>query len=402
MWLTKEEEDGYYYGFSNEGFWPLCHIAHTRPVFKPEDWGFYQRVNQKFADAVLQEIEKDDEPLILIQDYHFALLPRLVKDRRPDARIALFWHIPWPNPESFGICPWQREIIHGMLGADLIGFHIQQHCTNFLDTVDRTLECRIDWERFAVNRRSHKTFVKPFPISVALTPSASPVAGEKSGDKEAIFKQLGVRAEFLAVGVDRIDYTKGIVERFRGIERFLDKNPAYVGRFVFVELGAPSRTLIKRYHDLMAEVEEEADRINWKFKTKDWQPIVFLKKHHSHRDIEPYYKAADVCLVTSLHDGMNLVAKEYIAAREDEDGALVLSRFTGASRELPDAVIVNPYDVDRTAEGIRAALEMDPDERRRRMHRMRATVASQNIYKWGANLIDDLAQIRLEPVSTSS
>jgi trehalose 6-phosphate synthase len=398
VWLSKEEEDGYYYGFSNEGFWPLCHIAHTRPVFKPEDWNYYQTVNEKFAAAVVEEIENDEEPLVLIQDYHFALLPRLIKEKRPDARIALFWHIPWPNPESFGICPWQREIIHGMLGADLIGFHIQQHCTNFLDTVDRTVECRIDWERFTVNRQDHKTMVKPLPISVVLTPSALNGAAQlkPAVDKGALFKQLGMKGEYLAVGVDRIDYTKGIIERFRGIERFLEKNPKYHGRFVFVELGAPSRTLIKRYHDLMAEVEEEAERINWKFKSKEWQPIVFLKKHHSHQDIEPFYKAADLCLVTSLHDGMNLVAKEYIAARDDEDGVLILSRFTGASRELTDALIINPYDVDRTADGIRVALEMEPEERRRRMRHMRTVVMGNNIYKWGANLIEDLSQIRLE------
>lgn len=394
VWLSKEEEDGYYYGFSNEGFWPLCHIAHTRPVFKPEDWSYYQSVNKKFASAVLEEIENDEEPLILIQDYHFALLPRLIKERRPDARIALFWHIPWPNPESFGICPWQREIIHGMLGADLLGFHIQQHCTNFLDTVDRTVESRIDWEHFVVNRQNHKTIVKPFPISVALTPTAAP--SKTAIDKEGLLKHLGVKGQFLAVGVDRIDYTKGIIERFRGIERFLEKYPAYLGKFVFVELGAPSRSLIKRYHDLMGEVEEEAERINWRFKTKEWQPIVFLKKHHSHQDIEPYYKTADLCLVTSLHDGMNLVAKEYISARDDEDGVLVLSRFTGASRELPDALIINPYDVDRTADAIKAALEMAPEERKKRMQRMRAVVMSNNIYKWGANLIEDLSQIRLD------
>jgi trehalose 6-phosphate synthase len=402
VWLTKEEEDGYYYGFSNEGFWPLCHIAHTRPIFNPEDWAYYQSVNQKFADAVLEEIEGAEDPLVLILDYHFALLPRLIKQKRPDARVALFWHIPWPNPESFGICPWQREILHGMLGADLIGFHIQFHCSNFLDTVDRALESRIDWERFTVNRRDHKTIVKPFPISVALTPS--PVNGKPDSKtfpgKEALLKQLGVKGDCLAVGVDRIDYTKGIIERFRGIERFLEKNESYVGRFVFVELGAPSRTLIKRYHDLMAEVEEEAERINWKFKTKEWQPIVFLKKHHSHSDIEPYYKAADICLVTSLHDGMNLVAKEYIASRTDEDGVLVLSRFTGASRELSDALLINPYDVDRTADAIRAALEMEPEERRKRMRRMRDVVMGNNIYKWGANLIEDLVQIRLDVPST--
>lgn len=399
VWLSKEEENGYYYGFSNEGLWPLCHIAHTRPIFRPEDWTQYQAVNERFAEIALEEIRNTEEPCILVQDYHFALLPRMIKEKRPDARVALFWHIPWPNPESFGICPWQREIIHGMLGADLLGFHIQFHCNNFLDTVDRTLECRIDWERFTVNRQDHTTWVKPFPISVAAGGTNGKTPAEIP-NKAALLKELGVRADFLAVGVDRIDYTKGIVERFRGIERFLDKHPQYQGRFTFVELGAPSRTLIKRYHDLMAEVEAEVDRINWRFKAKDWKPIVFLKKHHSHSDIEPYYRAADVCLVTSLHDGMNLVAKEYVNARTDEDGTLILSRFAGASRELRDALIVNPYDSDQMAEAIRLALEMDPVDRKARMRRMRETVREHNIYRWGASLITELVQIQF-PSSAS-
>lgn len=398
VWLSKEEEDGYYYGFSNEGMWPLCHIAHARPAFIPEDWNFYQSVNQKFAEAALEEMKDTEEPYVLIQDYHFALLPRLIKEKRPDARVALFWHIPWPNPESFGICPWGRELLHGMLGADLLGFHIQFHCNNFLDTVDRVLESRIDYERFAVNRQGHTTWVKPFPISVDFSQMQKEITAQKSPlpNKESMFKELGVKAQYLGVGVDRIDYTKGILERFRGIERFLEKNPDYQGKFSFVELGAPSRTLIKRYHDLIGEVEAEADRINWKFKAKEWKPIVFLKKHHSHRDIEPYYKAADLCLVTSLHDGMNLVAKEYVASREDGDGVLILSRFTGASRELRDALTINPYDSEQMAEAIRFALQMEPGERARRMRNLRDTVRDNNIYRWGANLITELSQIRIK------
>jgi trehalose 6-phosphate synthase len=367
-------------------------------VFKPEDWNFYQTVNGKFAEAVLEEIENDKEPMVLIQDYHFALLPRLIKEKRPDARIALFWHIPWPNPESFGICPWSREILHGMLGADLIGFHIQYHCNNFLDTVDRFLESRIDWDRFSVNRQGHATWVKPFPISIDFTTGSH---GQHSDttipQKEQLFKELGIKAQILGVGVDRIDYTKGIVERFRGVERFLEKNPNYVGKFTFVELGAPSRTLIKRYHDLIAEIEEEVDRINWKFKTKEWKPIVFLKKHHSHKEIEPFYRAADVCLVTSLHDGMNLVAKEFIASRSDEEGALILSPFAGAERELRDALIVNPYDSEKTADAILAAIEMDPDERKARMRRMRLKIRSNNIYRWAANFLTELDQVPTPP-----
>lgn len=400
VWLSKEEEKGYYYGFSNEGFWPLCHVAHTRPSFRAEDWEYYQMVNKKFAEASLEELEGVKEPLILIQDYHFALLPRLIKEKRPDARVAIFWHIPWPNPESFSICPWQREILHGMLGADLIGFHIQFHCNNFLDTVDRALESRIDWEHFAVERGGQITLVKPFPISIAFPgQSKGSMADNATKSKENLLKDLGVMAKHFGVGVDRIDYTKGILERFRATERFLEKYPAYQGDFTFVELGAPSRTHIKEYHDLIAAVEVEVDRINWRFKTKEWQPIVFLKKHHSHEEIGPFYETADLCMVTSLHDGMNLVAKEYISSRDDESGVLILSQFTGASRELRDALIVNPYDIDEMAEAIRIALEMDLDEQKARMKAMRETLKSRNIYYWAANLITALVQVRLVKTS---
>jgi len=399
VWLTREEESGYYYGFSNEGFWPLCHIAHTRPSFRAEDWEYYQAVNNKFAESTLAELVDVEEPLVLIQDYHFALLPRLIKEKRSDARVAIFWHIPWPNPESFSICPWQREILHGMLGADLIGFHTQFHCNNFLDTVDRTLESRIDWEHFTVERGGQTTFVKPFPISIAFSSHPNVSADAAKPNKESLLKDLGVRAKHFGVGVDRIDYTKGILERFRAIERFLEKYPAFQGEFTFVELGAPSRTHIKEYHDFIAAVEMETDRINWRFKTKEWQPIIFLKKHHSHEEIKPFYETADLCLVTSLHDGMNLVAKEYVGARDDESGVLILSQFTGASRELMDALIVNPYDIEEMAEAIRTALEMDVAEQRARMRRMRETLKSRNIYYWAAELITALVQVRLEKSS---
>jgi trehalose 6-phosphate synthase len=401
VWLTKEEEKGYYYGFSNEGLWPLCHIAHTRPSFRAEDWRYYETVNKKFAAATLEELEDAEEPLILIQDYHFALLPRLIKEERPDSRVALFWHIPWPNPESFSICPWQREILHGMLGADLIGFHIQFHCNNFLDTVDRALESRIDWEHFAVERGGQTSLVKPFPISIAFAGQSNASAKDNAtkSNKESLLKDLGIKGKHLGVGVDRIDYTKGILERFRAAERFLEKYPAYQGEFTLVELGAPSRIHIKEYHDLIAAVEGEVDRINWRFKTKEWQPIVFLKKHHSHEEIRPFYETGDLCLVTSLHDGMNLVAKEFISARDDESGVLILSQFTGASRELRDALIVNPYDIEEMAEAIHTALEMDPAEQKARMRSMRETLRNRNVYSWAADLIGALAQVRLEKPS---
>ena len=395
VWLTKEEEEGYYFGFANEGLWPLCHIAHTRPTFRASDWECYQQANGKFAQALLEEMEGTDQPGVLVQDYHFALLPRLVKEKRPDARVAIFWHIPWPNPQAFGICPWQRDLLDGLLGADLVGFHIQSHCNYFLETVDSVLESRVDWEHFAINRRGNFTLVRPFPISVAM-PEPTSKSSSVYLDRAALFKDLGVEAAFMGVGVDRVDYTKGILERFRGLERFLEKYPAYQGQFTFVQIGAPSRTHIKRYHDLLGEVESEADRINWRFQWVNWKPIVFLKRHHTHREIDQYYRAADLCLVTSLHDGMNLVAKEFVASREDEEGALVLSRFAGASRELRDALVVNPYDVEQVAEGIRFALEMEPEEKKARMQRMRQVVRESNIYRWAGNLIAELSEVRLE------
>lgn len=405
VWLTEAEEKGFYLGFANEGLWPLCHIAHTRPTFRPQDWEHYRTVNRRFADTLLQEVENERNPVVLVQDYHFALVPRMIKEARPDARVAIFWHIPWPNPEAFGICPWQRELLDGLLGADLVGFHIQSHCNNFLDTVDRALESRIDRERFAVNRGGHFTFVKPFPISVPLVYENQPSSDSDSRHLERVelLKALGVQAPLLGIGVDRVDYTKGIPERFRAVELLMEKYPMYRRQFSLVQIGAPSRTNIRRYHDLMGEVSGEAERINRRFQTSDWRPIIYLPQHHSHKQIIRYYRTSDVCLVTSLHDGMNLVAKEYIASRGDEQGALILSQFAGASHELVDALIVNPYDTEQLADAIHRALEMSPEEKRARMSRMRAYVREHNIYRWAGNLISELAGLRLDtlPESTS-
>lgn len=392
IWIKKDIEDGFYSGFSNEGLWPLCHIAHTRPIFRVKDWYAYTEVNKKFADAVLKEIENINEPNVLIQDYHFALLPQMIKEKRPDARVAIFWHIPWPNPESFGICPWRKELLQGMLGADIVGFHTQFHCNNFIESVDRFLESRIDYEHFTVNREGHTALIKPFPISIDF---GSPASSLATPAREELFKKYNIHAEFLGVGVDRLDYTKGIVERFHAVEYFLERNPDFIGKFTFVELGAPSRTMIDKYKDFVEEVAAEADRINVRFKKKNWQPILFLMKHHSHAEILPFYQAADVCLVTSLHDGMNLVAKEYVASRQDERGVLVLSQFTGAARELKDALIVNPYDIGQTAEAIRIALEMPQEEQEERMRRMRVSLKEHNIYRWASDLVGELAQVRL-------
>ncbi len=393
VWIDKETEMGYYFGFSNEGLWPLCHVAHTRPIFRESDWENYMKANRIFADALLEEMEGTEEPFVWVQDYHFALLPKMIKAKRPDARVAIFWHIPWTNPESFGICPWQRELLEGMLGADIIGFHTQYHCNNFMETVDRVLEARLDYERFTVNREGQTTLVKPFPISIAFNGGDENKASN-SPAIDAILKNYGIQTEYIGVGVDRLDYTKGILERFRGVEMFLDKNPEYVGKFTFVELGAPTRTLIPRYQDFMVELLRECDRINARWKIKNWKPILFLEKHHSHEEIFPFYKAAKLCLVTSLHDGMNLVAKEFVSSRNDEQGVLILSQFTGAARELADSLVINPYDIGQTADSIRRAIEMPADEQRARMKRMRRTLREWNVYRWAADVIHDMTEIR--------
>jgi alpha,alpha-trehalose-phosphate synthase [UDP-forming] len=398
VWLSAEEEKGYYEGFANEGLWPLCHIAHTRPIFRPEDWLCYQEVNRRFADSVLEEMEGIESPIVLAQDYHFALLPRMIKEARPDARVAIFWHIPWPNPEVFGICPWARELIDGLLGADLIGFHIQSHCNNFLSCVDRSVEALTAWDRFEVNRQGHLTRVRPYPISVSFQENGHSEEFNRSIGEQvsAICNDLNIHATLLGVGVDRVDYTKGILERFRGIERFLELNPAYQRRFTFIQIAAPSRTAIDRYQKLLDEVTAEAARINARFQAGRWAPIVLLKKHHSHEEIARFYRAASVCLVTALHDGMNLVAKEFVAARDDDRGVLVLSTFAGAALELSDALLVNPYDVQQVAGAIHRALEMPSEEQAVRMQHMRANVRENNIYRWAANLLSDLTEIRID------
>jgi trehalose-6-phosphate synthase/HAMP domain-containing protein len=398
VWLTKQEEDGYYYGFSNEGLWPLCHVTHTRPMFPESDWHYYKAVNQKFADAVLEELPVAN-PYVFIQDYHFTLLGRMIKERRPDASVALFWHIPWPNPEIVAICPYYRDLLDGMLGCDLIGFHVQVHCNNFLDTANRLLECRVDTERFSVVRQGKETAVRAFPISVDDS-MARPAPGMESV-MQSIAREFSLQGKIVAVGVDRIDYTKGIVERILAVDRFLEKYPEYKKRFVFIQLGAPSRVHIKRYHDLGGEIDEMVEKTNWNHSDGDWKPILYLKRHFTPEEIQPFYALADLCIVSSLHDGMNLVAKEFVTAKTGLDGVLLLSSFTGAARELPDAVLINPYAIEDFADKIRFAVQMPDDEKRSRMQAMRATVADNNVYRWAGQIITEWTALqsasRVEP-----
>lgn len=393
IWLSHEEEGGYYYGFSNEGFWPLCHATHERPQFRKTDWDHYVTANERFAAAVLDEVGHR-RAVVLVQDYHLSLVPRLLKRKRPDIAISLFWHIPWPNPEAFRICPWKTEILQGMLGADLIGFHAQYHCNNFLDTVDRTLEVRVDWEHFGVWQGGSMTHVRPFPISIQPWQERNIPKGDALEIKlNQLRHDYKLNGKVVALGVDRIDYTKGIPDRIRAIARFLEMNPRWIGRFVFVELGAPSRTHIKRYRDLVTEVEALADEVNWKFQREGWKPIIVLHEHHTPETVYTWMRLAEICIVSSLHDGINLVAKEFVAARDNEDAVLILSEFTGAARELVDAILINPYATEEFAEAIRRAIEMPAAERRMRMGRLRQQVAGRNVYGWARDLISQTTRI---------
>jgi alpha,alpha-trehalose-phosphate synthase [UDP-forming] len=409
VWLSEQEEEQYYDGFANEGMWPLCHIAHTRPIFRAADWECYQRVNQRFADALLEEMEDSPEPVVFAQDYHLALLPQLVKKARPDARVAIFWHIPWPNPEAFGICPWQSQLLDGLLGADLIGFHIPLHCHNFLATVDRVLESRTDREHMSVLRLGHSTMVRPYPVSVTFDGAARPdvtwaraeVEQEREIARERLLRDYGVRTQSLMVGVDRLDYTKGIVERLEAVGQLFEDRPWLQERITMVQIAAPSRTRIPSYLELKRRVEETVERVNSRYQTARWRPIVLIEHQADHDEVRRWYRAAEICLVTSLHDGMNLVAKEFVAARDDEDGVLVLSKFTGAAVELRDALLVNPYDIAGVAEAIHHGLEMNLDERRERMQRMRRQVMEYNTYLWAAKLLGDLRDVRLEPTESA-
>jgi trehalose 6-phosphate synthase len=394
VWLTPEQEAGYYYGFANEGLWPLCHIAHVRPTFRASDWEQYEEVNRLFADAILEEVRVRD-PVVLIQDYHLALLPRMVRDRLPDATIVTFWHIPWPNPEAFGICPWREQVIKGMLGSSILGFHTQFHCNNFLDTVDRTVEARVDRETFTVSYEGKGTAVKRYPISVEWPPSAELTARPVTQCRAAIRDLHGLPENHsIGVGVDRLDYTKGIEERFRAVERLMEMHTEWIGRFTFVQIAAPTRTSIDDYHLYEERVRRLAARINARFPNVAHPPIKLLVEHHDTADVAVYYRGADVCFVSSLHDGMNLVAKEFVAARDDDAGVLVLSRFTGAARELPEALIVNPYDVEQSASALHVALTMPKSLQRERMKLMRALIAEFNVFRWAGRMLIDAAAIR--------
>lgn len=395
VWLSPEEQRGYCDGFSNSGLWPLCHMVHVRPVFRESDWQQYRAVNARFADAVVREA-RGPNPIVLVQDYHLALVPALVRAQLPHATIVSFWHIPWTHPDQMGVCPWLSDLLDGMLGSDIVGFQTPQHQRNFVDLAQRSGKVVRQAVVPEIVQRSHSTQVRDYPISIAwptaIEVATLPTVESCSRDARTTWS-LGSQSK-LIVGVDRFDYTKGIIERMHAFEQLLDTQPQWQGKVRFVQIAAPTRTGLKEYTDFQSQVFGEVARINAKFAASCGAPIVLLDAHHDRLAVDALYRAADVCLVTSLHDGMNLVCKEFVAARDDEQGVLVLSQFAGAANELGRALIVNPYHTVQVAAALHQALSMPPEEQRQRMCALRSTVKRANVYRWAASMLLDAAAIR--------
>jgi trehalose 6-phosphate synthase len=393
VWLSKQLEEDYYHGLSNQGLWPLCHVTFTRPNFDARQWEAYCKVNEIFADAVVQEAG-DRPTIVFIQDYHFALLPKYLKDRREDLIVAQFWHIPWPNAETFRVFPWKEELLEGLLGNDLLGFHLRYHCQNFLETVERTIEARIDRETSEVIRGGKSTLIRPFPISIDFERHQAMAASpDVERQMQQFRKMLNLEGKILGVGIERIDYTKGIPERIRAIDALLEEHPGYREKLVFVQVGVPSRQHVPQYQAIDNEIDRLVERVNWKWSTGRWRPVVYFKRHFGPAEMMALHRLANFCIVSSLHDGMNLVAKEFVASRLDQEGVLLLSCFTGSSRELADAVQFNPFAIDELKNAILAALEMDAAEEKRRMQRMQSTVMENNVYRWAGKILSTLLKI---------
>jgi trehalose 6-phosphate synthase len=392
LFLSKKNFRGWYYGLSNETLWPLCHNVFERPIFHDVDWQAYDAVNCQFAEAIVQEVE-NKQAVIWIQDYTLATAAQYVREKRPDLIIGQFWHIPWPTAATFQICPWAKQILEGMLGNSLIGFQRVTYARNFLASVAKILEAKVDFDAMTITYKDRVTTVKHYPISIDYQALARASKITKRFGKTYIKKFVTARYEKLSLGVERLDYTKGLPERIKAIDRFLEKYPEYQGKFVHINILVPSRVLIKRYEELNQEIEALIQDINFKYATSTWQPIHIIKDSLAQHQLFNFYKSADVFMVSSLADGMNLVAKEYVAC-SSKDGALILSDQTGASDELNDAITVNPYDIEKMADAIKLALEMPAEERKIRMSKMREIISKQNVYRWAGKFLTDLPEMK--------
>lgn len=404
VWLTALEQAGYLDGFSNQGLWPLCHLANQPAIFNAEEWRTYQRVNNRFAEAVVEEACQVD-PIILVQDYHLALVPQIVRAKLPKATVVTFWHIPWPNPKTLSACPWNRELLAGLMGSSIIGLQTDVDRRNFLASVERMPNVDVDHAASTVNHGNCSSFVHTYPISIDWPEQKDPPIEEEQFPNLAAINQSSVPKCWpmraggkLMVGVDRFDYTKGFLQRMKALEHLLATHTDWIGKVSLVQVAAPTRGAVSAYAHFQAQVISEVNRINNRFarcgSVENYRPIYLLNRHHDHDQVTQLYRRADVCIVSSLHDGMNLVAKEFVAARNDEVGVLVLSKFAGASAELQESLLINPHNIEQTANSYLKALIMPACEQKARMQAMRATVRKANIFSWAASILLDVSILR--------
>ena len=409
LFLSKTEIDGYYYGYANSVLWPLSHIVYKQPEFNSKNFEIYKNVNKKFADSVIEEIktiaanndslhnnlQDEADNVIWLQDYHLSLAAKYIKEYDESLKIAIFWHIPWPNPEVFSICPEKKEILEGLLSNDLIGFHILYHCQNFLKACEWELEAQVNWADYSVTYKGHKTIINPFPISIDARSiyDFSTNIDINSEEFNELKEVIEPPYQFLALSVDRIDYTKGIKEKLLAIDLFLEKYPEYIGKFVFLQLGVPSRMHITAYKEYYDEINSLTEQINWKYKNDDWHPIILFLKQLDLKSYIYFYKTAAIVIVSPLHDGMNLVAKEFIMSDTDYSGMLVLSKFTGSAKELSDAVLINPYNIECFADSIKQAIELNPEEKKQRITKMQNIILDNDIFDWAYNFLSKLKTI---------
>jgi trehalose 6-phosphate synthase len=391
IWLTETEEQRYYNGFSNEGLWPLCHVAHIRPIFRTEDWEAYRTVNRRFAEAAAGAAEPGAP--VFINDYHMALVAEDLKAMRPGVRTAIFWHIPWPHPDRLRICPWRRELLQGLLANDLVAFQLDRDRRNFLTCCRDEFRARVKEGKVHVDGRATRVVTAPIGVDFDRI---SDMAGDPhiQTDMERLARELSVTFPLVGVGVDRLDYTKGIPERLQALDRLMEQRPELARMLTFVQIGVPSRSAIDSYAGIEREIDDQVAAINAKHRghRPDDGPIRHRKIALKPRKLIALFRMADFCIVSSLHDGMNLVAKEFVAAREDGDGVLVLSEMAGAAQELSDAVIINPYDIDGFAARLGEAIDMPKEERRRRMQNMRRIVAGRDVFAWASDILEGLEQ----------
>lgn len=394
VWISGKDIFGFYFGASNQAIWPLCHpVTHVKPLFIPNYWKTYKKINKLYAKVCLEEIKGKKKVIVFLQDYHLTLCPKFIRKERKDILLAHFWHIPWPTPDIFRICPWRKEILEGLLSNDLLGFHIPSYCKNFLETVEKELKAKVDYKKYLVYYKGHKTSVRAFPISIDFD-----VLDKVSRSKEVKKEIKKIRStfipyKFIGVGIDRIDFTKGIPERLRAIDRFLEKYPKYKERFVFFQAGTVSRIGLPSYKKINEEIDGLVEQINKKYKTGKWKPIIYLKEKIPLPRLMGLHRTADLAIISPLQDGMNIVAKEFVAAQSDLKGVLLLSPFAGAAQELKQALLINPHNTEKFADSIKEALEMPKQEKRKRMLALRKVVKVNNIYKWVGDILSEIIKL---------